>query len=217
MREPFPDAPSALARARAIMRDFADRSGLPWAQLGEVTTREQYEHAVRTFSTGRVGGERDLPGLDAYLGELAFRGVALDRMEPHPVFVADIELRPDLADLWPLPEGLSFFLNSTPPFGTADSEPEDDSAEEDVSRMASLIGPLVLDVRWDCAWRGLSESKDCGVLLCMNSVWVPQHVEPFPGEFGVWISLGPRVAGSPEAEGWLRDCGLVLDEPQDGW
>jgi hypothetical protein len=217
VREPFSDAPSALARARAIMRDLADWSGLPWARLEPVTTREQYEHAVRTFSTGRVGGERDLPGLDAYLGELAARDVALDRLEPHPVFVADLQLRPDLADLWPLPDGLSFFLNATPPFGTPDSEPEDDSTEEDLSRMAGLLGPLTLDVRWDCAWRGLSESKDCGVLLCMNSVWVSQHVEPSPDEFGVWISLGPRVAATSEAEEWLRDCGLPLDEPQEGW
>ncbi|MFM9443075.1 hypothetical protein [Streptomyces acidiscabies] len=217
VREPFPDAPSALARARAIMRGLADWSGLPWARLEPVTTRGQYEHAVRTFGTGRVGGARDLPGLDAYVSELASRGVAVDRQEPNAFFVADIPLRADLADLWPLPDGLSFFLDMTPPFGTPDSEPEDDSTEEDLSRMVSVLGPLTLNVSWDCAWRGLPESKDCGVQLCLNSVWSGQHAEPAPGESGVWISLGPRVAGTPEGEAWLRDSGLRLGEAESGW
>ncbi|MGW1259050.1 hypothetical protein ACWD5Q_28655 [Streptomyces sp. NPDC002513] len=216
VREPFPDARSALTRARSIMRDLADSNGLPWPRLEPVTTREQYVHAVRTFSVGRVGGERDLPGLNSYLNELTSRGIALDRQEPNRFFVADIQLRPDLADLWPLPDGLTFFLNMTPPFGGPDSEPEDDSTEEDLSQMVSVLGPLTMSVSWDCGWSGLPESKDCGVQLCLNSVWAGQHAEPSPGEFGVWVSLGPRVAWTPEGEAWRRDSGLALGEPQQG-
>jgi hypothetical protein len=49
------------------MRDLADSVGVPWPQLEEVTTREQYLHAVHTFSVGRVAGERYLPGIGPFL------------------------------------------------------------------------------------------------------------------------------------------------------
>ncbi|MGW7824870.1 hypothetical protein ACWGLF_44165 [Streptomyces puniciscabiei] len=217
VRESFSDAQTALSRARAIMRDLADWNSDPWPQLKPVSTREQYVHALRTFRVGRVYGERELPGIRPFLAELTSRGIAFDRQEPNSFFVMGMQLRPDLADLWPLPEGLTLTLNMTPPFGGPGSEPEDDSTEEELSRMISVLGPLTMDVRWDCGWRGLPESKDCGVQLCLNSVWTGQHPEPAPGEFGVWVSLGSRVAWSPAGEAWLRDSGLPLGEPQTGW
>lgn len=198
------------------MRDLADWNGVPWPQLEEVTTREQYLHAVHTFSVGRVGGERHLSGIGPYLGELARRGIAFDRKEPSHLFIVDMQLRPDLADLWPLPEGMTFHLNLTPPFGGPDSEPEDDCTEEELDRMVSVLGPLTMSVSWNCGWRGVPEFKNCGVQLCLNSIWTDQYAEPAPGEFGVWVALGSRAAWSPAGEPWLRDSGLTLGEPQAG-
>ncbi|MEU1598855.1 hypothetical protein ABZ468_40095 [Streptomyces sp. NPDC005708] len=82
--------------------------------------------------------------------------------------------------------------------------------------MVSALGPLTMNVSWDCGWRGLSDFKGCGVRLCLNSVWTEQHTEPAPGEFGVWVSLGSRVAWSPAGQAWLRDSELALGEPQTG-
>ena len=214
--EPFPDASSALSRARAIMRDLADWKSSPWPQLELVSTHEQYVHAVHSFPAARVVWERDQPGVDPFLDELRRRGVAFDRKESRRWVVGDMQLRPDLADLWPLPEGLTLGLSTTPPFGGPDSEPEDDCTEEELDRMVSALGPLNMDVSWSCGWRGLSDFKGCGVRLCLNSVWTEQHAEPSPGEFGVWVSLGSRVAWSPAGETWLRSTGLALGEPQTG-
>ncbi|MFD8219237.1 hypothetical protein ACFV2U_37485 [Streptomyces sp. NPDC059697] len=216
MCESFSDARSALSRARAIMRDLADSVGVPWPQLEEVTTREQYLHAVHTFSVGRVAGERYLSGIGPFLDELACRGIAFDRQESSHLFIADIQLRPDLADLWPLPEGMTFLLNLTPPFGGPDSEPEDDCTEEELDRMVSVLGPLTMSVSWGCSWRDVPDFKNCGVQLCLNSVWTEQHPEPTPGEFEVWVALGTRADWSPAGKAWLLDSGLTLGEPQAG-
>lgn len=217
VREPFPDASSALTRARAIMRDLADWTASPWPRLQDVTTAGQYAHALHAFETARMAGDRE-PGVTPFLDELRHRGVVtFDAKQPKSWFTADLRLGPDLADLWPLPEGVVLGLHSTPPFGGPDSEPEDNCTEQELDRMVSMLGPLTLNVVWDCAWRGLPESKDCGVLLCLNSFWLQQHVEPSPGEFGVWISLGPRVAWTPAGQTWVRDSGLPLGEPQTGW
>jgi hypothetical protein len=214
--EPFPDAPSALARARAITHDLADWVALPWPRVNDITTVEQYAYALNTFDTARVGGERE-PHVVPFLDELRRRGaVTPDVKQPKDYFTGDLRLSPDLADLWPLPDGVTLVLATSPPFGAPGGEPEDKCTEEELEQMVSVLGPLSLDVRWDCVWSGLPEFKGCGVLLCLNSVWVPQHIEPSPGEFGVWISLGPRVAWTSEGQTWLRDCGLRLGEPQQG-
>ncbi|WP_393096796.1 hypothetical protein [Streptomyces sp. LN325] len=216
VREPFPDAPSALSRARAIMRELSDWKTVPWPQLELVTTAEQYVHAVRTFGAALAAWDRDLPGFEPVRDELRRRGVAFDWEERSYMFITDMRLRPDLADLWPLPEGLSLSLARTPPFGGPGSEPEDDCTEEELDRMVSALGPLTMNVSWDCGWRGLSDFKGCGVQLCLNSVWAEQYAEPAPGDFGVWVSLGSRVAWSPAGQAWLRDSGLPLGEPQTG-
>ncbi|MGW3361182.1 hypothetical protein ACWDFL_38410 [Streptomyces bungoensis] len=181
-----------------------------------VTTAEQYAHAVRTFSSALAAWDRDVAGFGPVRDELRRRGVAFDWKESSYVFIADMQLRPGLTDLWPLPEGLSLSLARTSPFGGPDSEPEDDCTEEELDRMVSVLGPLTMDVSWDCGWRGLTDFKGCGVQLCLNSVWVEQHAKSAPGEFGVWVSLGSRVAWSPAGQAWLRDSGLLLGEPQTG-
>ncbi len=216
--EPFSDASSALTRARAIMRDLTDWTALPWPTLEEITTAEQYAYALRTFDTARMAGDWE-PGVMPFLGELRRRGViTFDEGPSKTWFTADLRISPDLADLWPLPEGVDLGLDLTPPFGSPGGrEPEDTCTEEELDQMVAALGPLTLNARWDCAWRGLPESKDCAVQLCLNSVWVSQHTEPSPGEFGVWISLGPRVAWTPAGETWLHDLGIPLGEPQTGW
>ncbi|MER7925317.1 hypothetical protein ABTY96_19625 [Streptomyces sp. NPDC096057] len=217
MCEPFPDAPSALARARAIMRDLADWSTAPAPRLEPIGTAEQYAHAVRSFGTARMVADRDPAVVFPFLDELVRRdAIAFDAEQPKSWLTADLRLGPGLADLWPLPEGVMLSVDTAPPFAIPGGEPEDDCTEEELDRMVSVLGPLSLSAGWDCAWRGLPEPKDCGVLLCANSVWVAQHVEPSQGEFGVWISLGPRVAWTPAGQTWVRDCGLPLGEPRQG-
>ncbi|MEU2337918.1 hypothetical protein ABZ770_06150 [Streptomyces sp. NPDC006654] len=217
MREPFPDAVSALSRARAIMRDLTDWTAEPWPRLDKVTTAEQFSYALRTFTAARFTADR-VPHVFPFIDELRRRGVVtFDARQMKSWFSGDVRLGPDLADLWPFPESVDLALAATPPFGAPGGEPEDTCTEEGLDRMVSVLGPLTLSVIWDCAWRGLPEAKGCGVLLCLNSVRVSQHDESSPGEFGVWISLGPRVAWTPEGRTWVRDCGLPLGEPEDGW
>jgi hypothetical protein len=217
IREPFPDASSALSRARAIMRELAAWHSTPWPQLELLTTAEQYAHAVHTFGSARAVWDRDLPGFEALLDELRLRGVPFAWEDLGDWFVGNMPLRPDLADLWPLPDGLTLALATTPPFGGPDSEPEDNCTEEQLDRMVAALGPLTMNVSWRCGWRGLPEFKDCGVQLCLNSVWAEHYAEPAPGEFGVWVSLGSRVAWTPAGEAWLRNSGLPLGGPQPGW
>ncbi len=217
VREPFPDALSALSRARAIMRDLTDWTAEPWPQLDKVTTVEQFTYALRTFDTARFTADR-VPHVFPFMDELRRRGVVtFDARQMKSWFSGDVRLGPDLADLWPLPESVDLSLAATPPFGAPGGEPEDTCTEEELDRMVSVLGPLTMSVIWDCAWRGLPEAKGCGVLLCLNSVWLRQHDEPSPGEFGVWISLGPRVAWTPEGQTWVRDSGLPLGQPEEGW
>ncbi|MFJ3642732.1 hypothetical protein ACIPRD_23620 [Streptomyces sp. NPDC090108] len=198
------------------MRDLAEWKGVPWPRLEMVTTGEQYLHAVRNFGTALVSWDWDFPGFWAVRDELRRRGAVFDWEERSSLFLAEMRLRPDLADLWPLPEGMSLSLNGTSPFGGPDSEPEDDCTEEELDRMVAALGPLNMNATWDCGWRGLSDSKGCGVELCLNSVWVNQHAEPAPGEFGVLVSLGSRVAWTPAGQAWVRDLGLSLGEPRIG-
>ncbi|MFJ6834333.1 hypothetical protein [Streptomyces sp. NPDC091209] len=91
MCESFPDAPSALTRARAIMRDLADWKSIPWPQLDLVTTAEQYAHALRSFGTARMVGDRE-PGVVPFLDELRCRGaVTFDAEQPYSwLFTADL-------------------------------------------------------------------------------------------------------------------------------
>lgn len=214
VRESFPDAPSALTRARAIMRDLADWFTAPWPQLEPISTAEQYAYAIRSFDTARTVVDRE-PRIFPFLDELERReAITFDAEQPRSCLTANLRLSPDLADLWPLPEGVMLSLDTTLPFGTPESEAEDDATEEELDRMVSVLGPQSLDVNWDCGWRGLSETKDCGVRLGLNTVRAEHTSEQSLGDFGVWLRLGARVAWTPEGQTWLRTCGLPLGDPQ---
>jgi hypothetical protein len=140
VRESFPDAPSALARACAIMRDLADWQSIPWPQLEPVTTAEQYAHALRSFDTALMVADRE-PGACPFLDELCRRGVVtIDAKQPKFWFAADLRLRLDLADPWSLLEGLILTLNSASPFGGAGIEPVDDCTEGKLDGMVSAPG-----------------------------------------------------------------------------
>ncbi|WP_075731467.1 hypothetical protein [Streptomyces acidiscabies] len=214
---PFPDAGSALARARAIMRDLADGFGLWWPELEPISTAEQYAYALRAFDTARMVADRDPVAVFPFLDELVRRdAVTFAAEQPRSWLVADLRLTPELGDLWPLPEGVTVFLGTTLPFGTPETESHHDCTEEELDRMVEVLGPLSLVADWGCDWRGLSDTKNCGLRLCLNSVQMDQHSLPSPGEFGVWVELGNRVAWKPEGEAWRRDSGLVLGEPRAG-
>jgi len=216
--EPFPDASSALARAREIMRELADWASGPTPRMEPVATAEQYAYALSGFETGRIYGNRAAPGVGPCLDDVRSRTVVtFENDKPDSWFAGYVRLRPELGDLWPLPERLALTLDSTPPFGDPHSEPGPACTDEELDEMVSLLGPLSLGASWDCGWRGLSDSKDCGVQLCLNSVWTRQIAVPSPGEFGIWLSFGNRVAWTAEAENWRRDCGLSLGGPQQGW
>lgn len=198
------------------MHDLADWSTAPWPQLEPISTAEQYAYALRSFDTARMVVDRE-PRVFPFLDELVRReAITFDAEQPKSWLTANLRLHSGLGDIWPLPEGVMVSLDTTPPFGTPESEVEDDATEEELDRMVSVLGPLSLDVSWDCGWRGLSETKDCGMQLCLNTVWAEQTSELSLGEFGVWIRLGARVAWTPEGEAWLRDSGLTLGEPQAG-
>jgi hypothetical protein len=136
------------------MRDLADWTAHPWPQLHDVTTAEQFTYALHTFDTARFAADRE-PHVVPFMDELRRRGaVTFDAQQTKSWFSGELRLGPDLADLWPLPGGVILGLDSTPPFGGPDSEPEDNCTEEELDRMVSVLGPLSIDVSWDCAWRG---------------------------------------------------------------
>ncbi|RPE38618.1 hypothetical protein EDD90_1526 [Streptomyces sp. Ag109_O5-1] len=125
VRESFPDAPSALARAREISRELADWVSMATPRMEPVTTAEQYAYALSAFDTARVYGNQAEPGVGSCLDELRRRTVVtFDNEEPNSSFAGYVTLRADLIDLWPLPEGLALTLDSTLPFGDPYSEPD---------------------------------------------------------------------------------------------
>ncbi|WP_416974095.1 hypothetical protein [Streptomyces sp. 4F14] len=215
--EPFPDAVSALARAREIMRELADGFGLSWPELEPIGTAEQYAYALRTFDSARMVADRDPVAVFPFLDELVRRdAITFAAEQPRSCLLAELRLDPGLGDLWPLPEGVMVSLDTTLPFGTPETESHHDCSDEELDRMVAVLGPLSLDAEWGCDWRGLSSTKNCGLRLCLNSALLDQHSEPSPGEIGVWVELGNRVAWEPEGQAWLRESGLVLGEPRMG-
>jgi hypothetical protein len=46
--------------------------------------------------------------------------------------------------------------------------------------MVGVLGPLTMDIVWECPLYGLPDPKLCGIQLCLNSVWKEQHSEPAP-------------------------------------
>jgi hypothetical protein len=215
--EPFPDAASAVAWAREILRELGGGFGLSWPELEPISTAEQYAYALRAFGTARMVAERDPVAVFPFLDELVRRdAVTFAAEQPRSCLVADLHLDPGLGDLWPLPDGVMVSLDTTLPFGTPETESHHACTEEELDRMVAVLGPLSLVADWGCDWRGLSDTKNCGLRLCLNGVQMDQYSEVSPGEFGVWVELGNRVAWEPEGEAWRRESGLVLGEPRLG-
>jgi hypothetical protein len=124
LRESFPDAPSALVRARAISRELADWTSCPTPRMESVTTAEQYPYALSAFDTARMYGNQAEPSVGPCLEELRRRTVVtFDNEEPNSSFVGYAILRPDLIDLWPLPDKLTLTLDSTSPFARRSERP----------------------------------------------------------------------------------------------
>ncbi|RPE45759.1 hypothetical protein EDD90_9052 [Streptomyces sp. Ag109_O5-1] len=90
-------------------------------------------------------------------------------------------------------------LDSASPFGGPYSEPDPDCTDEEPDEMVSLLGPLSLDVSWDCRWRGLSEFKDCGVQLCLSGVWRREIFEPSPASSASGSPSATASPGRPKA------------------
>ncbi|WP_328806123.1 hypothetical protein [Streptacidiphilus fuscans] len=214
--EPFPDAATAVARAREILGFLSEGYSDPWVQPKPIVTREQFEHAVAGFPTAQIMGidDRDVP---PFLDELARRGAVFEREEPSYRFKIDLRLAPELLDLWPLPSGLLMSLGMTSPFGGPDSTDEDDSTEAELDEMVAVLGPLALNVSWSCKWRGLPRAKMCGLQLCLNGVWDKDCMIQAPGEFGLWVSTGSTPENRAVRDTWREACGLDLGPSQVGW
>ncbi|MDX6328543.1 MAG: hypothetical protein QOI83_926 [Streptomycetaceae bacterium] len=41
--------------------------------------------------------------------------------------------------------------------------------------MVGVLGPLTMDIVWECPLYGLPDPKLCGIQLCLNNVWKEQH------------------------------------------
>ncbi|MER6412346.1 hypothetical protein [Streptomyces humidus] len=91
--EPFPDARSALVRAREIMRDLADGVSEPWPRLGPIGTAEQYAYVLRTFGTARMVADRDPVAVFPFLNELERRDAITFAAEVGPPGGAAAQLR----------------------------------------------------------------------------------------------------------------------------
>ncbi|MHA6757765.1 hypothetical protein [Streptacidiphilus sp. PAMC 29251] len=212
----LPDVSSALAFARQLLTRFgtgtAARADF---SLNDIATVEQFQYARRYFNHGTfMGDERYLhdPRYREFWRTLARWGFE----EKYEGLWVETELQPQLAALWPLPEGVQFQLQEgrTPdtfPFSAAHTwiEPEIDIA-------VAAAGPLTVDIAWDSPLRGLPAPKLCGVQLCLNGVWTVQCSASAPGVHTVYLSIGTR--NSEEiAERWLHDTGLDVGEDLAGW
>jgi hypothetical protein len=215
--EPLPDAQTALARARALVAELATHADHPYKpELGPEVTAEQFRHALRHFTWGsfspRGGGPFPPDGLAEFWTMVrdthALRG--------GDTYEAEVELRPEMAELWPLIDawGLELQLPGwvTPPFRQSG---EFGCTEAELDAMAAAVGPLGFDVAWDASLRGLPAQKLNGVQLTLNSVWTVQCTEPAPGTHAVHLSIGTRNRDVQDA--WLAATGLRLGPPLTGW
>ncbi|MFF3561413.1 hypothetical protein ACFYXS_15370 [Streptomyces sp. NPDC002574] len=220
LMEPLPDAETAVARARALLRSHgAPGYGKPWVDHVMVTTAGQLAHVVATFPRAHliVGWVRDPSAEAALLAELDGRHIGYRIVEDGYRLLLELELRPELMELWPFPDDVWLSLGWVPPFGHENVEDEDCSTEAEVDAMAAVLGPLMVEVQWEYPLRGLPDGNLCGVQLCLNSEWTSQHAEYKPGAFNVYLSIGTRRKNRAVTDEWLRDSGLALGDPQPGW
>ncbi|MFI1172846.1 hypothetical protein [Streptomyces melanogenes] len=217
--EPLPDAAGALGRARELLGEFGESASDPCPEVGPAVTLEQFHRARRYFTRGalsRIDESRSRlrpEELDELLQVLARTG-ALRSFHDGDDWM-DVELRPELAGVWPLVEeaGLQLELRAwdAPPF----PEIDEDCTEAELDVVVQAAGPLGLSVYWYAALRGLPSAKLCGVQLCLNSRWSSGAPVPAPGTHAVYLSIGTRNRDIEDA--WLHKTGLRLGPPLTGW
>jgi len=212
----LPDAGGALAFARQLMDRFGSGAaeGADFA-LNDIATVEQFHYARRYFGHGTfMGSERYLhdPGYREFWQTLARWGFE----EKYEGLWVETDLQPQLAALWPLPEGVEFQLTTGSTPSTFPFSATYDWSETDIDIAVAAAGPLSVDIAWFSPLRGLPAPKLCGVQLCLNGVWTVQCSEPAPGVHSVYLSIGTR--NSEEiAERWLHGTGLDVGEGLAGW
>ncbi|SHI24569.1 hypothetical protein [Streptomyces sp. 3214.6] len=216
--EPLPDAVSALRRARGLLGALTEWAEEPFApEVGPVVTVDQFHYARRYFTWGDVERRDGSPLPPDGLAEFWHVLARTDAVRGRDAYRVEVELRPEIAEVWPLLEerGLQLSLPgwSTPPF--RGRGPDECCPEAELDLMVQAVGPLGFDVSWEGSLRGLPSSKLCGVQLCLNSVWTDQCTEPAPGTHAVYLSIGTRNRDVQEE--WLEGTGLSLGPAVVGW
>ncbi|MFJ1610890.1 hypothetical protein ACIOHS_47515 [Streptomyces sp. NPDC088253] len=213
--EPLPDARSALLFARQLLtRLGAATPDMPSLSFNDIATQEQFQYARQYFTCGTfLCSKRDLQDsrvqqLWQTLHRLGFRDASLGWVET--------ELQPELASLWPLPQGVHFQLMKGRTPSTFPIRDSDECTEMEIDGAVAVCGPLSIDISWFSALRGLPNLNLCGVQLCLNSRWTEQCSEPDPGRHTVYLSIGTRNSDA-DARDWLQGTGLRFGESQLGW
>ncbi|MFG2858459.1 hypothetical protein ACGFZ9_49360 [Streptomyces mirabilis] len=122
---------------------------------------------------------------------------------------------PELASLWPLPQGVQFQLMQGKTPSTFPLRDCDECTETEIDGAVAACGPLSIDISWFSALRGLPNPNLCGVQLCLNSTWTEQCSEADPGRHSVSLSIGTRNS-DVDARDWLQGTGLRFGETQLG-
>ncbi|QIZ00690.1 hypothetical protein HEP87_51875 [Streptomyces sp. S1D4-11] len=213
--EPLPDARSALRFARQLLTQLgAGTPDLPSLSFNDIATQEQFQYARQYFTCGTfLCSRRDLQDsrvqeLWQTLHHLGFRDTSSGWVET--------ELQPELASLWPLPQGVQFQLMKGKTPSTFPIRDSDECTEGEIDGAVAVCGPLSIDIAWFSALRDLPNSNLGGVQLCLNSTWIEQCSEPDPGRHTVYLSIGTRNSDA-SARDWLKGTGLRFGEPQLGW
>lgn len=203
------DAPSALRRARGLLREFASQVEGPIVQPGAVVTVEQLHQARRFFTRG------SFRTADAHFRARVRRLGAVCEEDTYRIVV---QLASDLEALWPLPPDVALeHLDPGPGAGPLWFTNPDLPCDESVLDAAVIeLGPLALEAYWYAALHVLPAVKLCGVQLCLNCVWTMQCAETAQGVHGVYLSIGTR--NPPDMrERWLGATGLRVGEALAGW
>ncbi|MER5826412.1 hypothetical protein ABT086_30140 [Streptomyces mirabilis] len=99
---------------------------------------------------------------------------------------------PELASLWPLPQGVQLQLMQGKTPSTFPLRDCDECTETEIDGTVAACGPLSIDISWFSSLRGLPNPNLCGVQLCLNSTWTEQCSEADPGRHSVSLSIGTR-------------------------
>ncbi|MFD3499382.1 hypothetical protein [Streptomyces sp. NPDC058678] len=213
--EPLPDARTALLFARELLARFGTGTpDMPSLSFNDIATREQFHYARQYFTCGTfLSSKRDLQ--DSRVQELWQTLYGLGLRDTSTGWV-ETELQPELASLWPLPQGVRFQLMKGEAPSTFPIRDCDECTEAEIDRAVAACGPLSIDIDWFWALRGLPSSNLCGVQLCLNSTWTEQYSEPDPGRHAVYLSIGTRNSDE-DVRDWLQGTGLRLGKSQLGW